>query len=161
MTPATTLAFQDFYGADFSHCYGCGRLNPNGHHLKSYWDGDETVARFLPAPEYSGGVPDHVYGGLLASLLDCHGAASAAAYACRAAGIDMADSAEPIRFVTASLKVEFRRPTPIGTELTVTGRLRAIDGRKVWIDLILSANGDVCVTGEMLAIRLKVEPTRS
>jgi hypothetical protein len=33
--------------------------------------------------------------------------------------------------------------------------LRELDGRKVWVDLSLSANGEVCATGEMLAIRFK------
>ena len=73
-------AFQDCYADRFSHCYGCGRLNPDGLQLKSYRDGDDTIARFTPRPEQSGGVPNHVYGGLIASLLDCHGTASAAAF---------------------------------------------------------------------------------
>lgn len=147
-------AFQDSYADRFSHCYGCGRNNPHGHHLKSYWEGEETVARFTPKPEYSGGVPDNVYGGMIASLLDCHGTASAAAFACRALNLDMQAGDAPIRYVTASLKVDFRRPTPMGTELTVKGRLGRIEGKKVWIDLALYAHGEVCATGEMLAIRL-------
>ena len=148
-------AFQDFYAEKFSHCYGCGRNNPYGHHLKSYWDGDDTVARFSPDPRYSGGVPDHVYGGLIASLFDCHGAASAAAFTCRALNREMGSDLEPIRYVTASLKVDFRRPTPMGTELTISGKLRSMEGRKVWVDLTLCAHGEVCATGEMLAIRYK------
>lgn len=146
-------AFQDYYAERFSHCYGCGRHNPDGHHLRSYWDGDDTIARFSPRPEYSGGVPDHVYGGLIASLLDCHGAASAAAFTWRALDCDMEASEQPIRFVTASLKVDYRRPTPMGTELTIRGKLRSLEGRKVWIDLSLSAKGELCASGEMLAIR--------
>lgn len=146
-------AFQDFYAEEFSHCYGCGKRNPNGHQLKSYWDGDDTVARFSPGPEYSGGVPEHVYGGLIASLLDCHGAASAAAFTFRALHREMGSDGEPIRYVTASLKVDFRRPTPMGTELTIKGKLRCMEGRKVWVDLTLCADGEVCATGEMLAIR--------
>lgn len=148
-----SIAFQDFYAEKFSHCYGCGRSNPAGHHLKSHWDGDETIARFLPKPEYSGGVPHHVYGGLIASLLDCHGAASAAAFAHRAQNREMGSEGEPIRYVTASLKVDFRRPTPMGTELVIKGKLRSMEGRKVWVDLTLSADGEVCATGEMLAVR--------
>ena len=146
-------AFQDYYADRFSHCYGCGRLNPDGLQLKSYWDGDETIARFMPRPEHSDGVPDHVYGGLIASLLDCHGTASAAAFACRAANCEMSSVTPPDRFVTASLKVDYLRPTPMGMELTIKGRLRSIDGRKVRLDLSLSAHGEVCVRGEMLAIR--------
>lgn len=147
-------AFQDYYPERFSHCYGCGKSNPDGHHLKSCWDGDETVARFTVAAKYSGGVPGHVYGGMVASLLDCHGTASAAAFAYRAAGRSMDDEADFMRFVTASLKIDFLRPTPVGEELVIRGRLLGIDGRKVRIALALLATGETCATGEMLAIRL-------
>ena len=36
-------AFQDYYHDDYSHCYGCGRLNEHGLQIKSYWDGEESV----------------------------------------------------------------------------------------------------------------------
>jgi hypothetical protein len=48
----TEKAFQDFYPDDLSYCYGCGRLNEDGLQLKSYWDGDETVAVFDPRPSH-------------------------------------------------------------------------------------------------------------
>ena len=150
-------AFQDLYVEEFSHCYGGGRNTPHGHRLKSYWDAAHeaaTIARFTPGAQYSGGVPDHVYGGLIASLLDCHGTASATAFVYRAQGRDMDDAGTPLRCVTASLKVDFLRPTPLGVELTVEGALRAVDGRKVWVDLTLSADGQLCARGEMLAIAL-------
>lgn len=148
-------AFQDYYPDRFSHCYGCGRSHPHGHHLKSYWDGADTVARFTVPPEFSGGVPDHVYGGMVASLLDCHGTASAAAFAYRAAGRGMDDGGEFMRFVTASLQVDFLRPTPIGVELAIRGQLRGIDGRKVQVSLSLSASDQVCAQGRMLAVQLR------
>ena len=71
-------AFQDTYPDNLSHCYGCGRLNPEGLQLKSYWDGEETVAHFRPRPSHMA-IPGYVYGGLLASLIDCHGTGSASA----------------------------------------------------------------------------------
>ena len=159
------IAFQDRYAEEFSHCYGCGRNNPHGHRLKSYWhaDGERTVARFTADARYSGGVPGHVYGGLIASLLDCHGTASATAFSWRAQGLavdamgtsDAIDGAvAALRCVTATLKVDYLRPTPIGVELVVEGALRAIDGRKVWVDLTLSAAGQLCARGEMLAVVL-------
>lgn len=149
-------AIQDSYSPAFAHCYGCGASNQHGHHLKSYLVGAETVARFTPDLKYSGGVPDHVYGGMIASLLDCHGAASAsaAAFACQKEGRNIGDGTESIRFVTASLKVDFKRPTPLGVELIVKGTLRSLEGRKAWIDLVLTAGELTCATGEMLAIRL-------
>jgi len=148
-------AFQDYYPEKFSHCYGCGKSNPRGHHLKSYWDGEGTIARFTVSPEFSGGVPDHVYGGMVASLLDCHGTASAAAFAYREAGRELDDGGEFMRFVTASLKVDFLRPTPIGVELVIRGRLRGMEGRKVQLDLSLSQAEQTCATGQMLAIQLR------
>lgn len=147
-------AIQDSYPPEFAHCYGCGASNEHGHHLKSYLVGDETVARFTPDRKYSGGVPDHVYGGMIASLLDCHGTASAAAFTARQEERQMRGSSQPIRFVTASLKVDFKRPTPIGAELVITGTLRSLEGRKAWINLVLTANELTCAVGEMLAIRL-------
>lgn len=146
-------AFQDCYAEAYSHCYGCGRHNPHGHQLKSHWDGEDTVARFTPGAQYSGGVPQHVYGGLIASLMDCHGTASAAAFACRAAQRDMDTDDGPPRHVTASLKVDFLRPAPMGAELTLRGALRSLEGRKVRVELTLYAQGEICARGEMLAVR--------
>jgi len=148
-------AIQDTYADRFSHCYGCGKSNPAGHKLKSYLEGDQTLARFTPSGEMTGGVPDNVYGGLIASLFDCHGAASAAAFAAREMGVSLDHNEQPIRFVTASLKVDFLRPTPMGTELLLTGKLRSIEGRKVWVDMTLEANGEACARAEMLAIRFR------
>lgn len=74
-------AIQDYYPEEFAHCYGCGYANPKGMHLKSYVEGDKTVARFTADAGLSGGHPGNAYGGLIASLLDCHGTASAAAFA--------------------------------------------------------------------------------
>ena len=150
-------AIQDYYDGAHSHCYGCGRNNPHGHQLKTYWNshGTGTIAHFTPASYYTGGVPDHVYGGMIASLIDCHGAATAAAYACKEAGIDIETPDAPIRFVTASLQVSYLKPTPIDVELELRGKLKSIDGRKVWVDLEFAAGDTVCATGEMLAIRLR------
>jgi hypothetical protein len=65
-------AIQDYYSEDFAHCYGCGRLNEVGMKIKSYWDGNESIARFTPKSYYTA-FPGYVYGGLIASLIDCHG----------------------------------------------------------------------------------------
>ncbi|WP_202882055.1 PaaI family thioesterase [Methylobacterium mesophilicum] len=148
-------AIQDHYPPSFAHCYGCGPANPHGHHLKSYLLDERTEARFTPDAIYSGGVPDNVYGGMIASLLDCHGTASAAAFAYRDRGRVMGDDGPPLRFVTASLQVDFRKPTPLGEELLITGTLRSLDGRKAQVSLSLSAGGVECAHGEMLAIELR------
>ena len=152
-SPLSEIAIQDVYPNTHAHCFGCGRLNPEGHHLKSYLRGEETIASFQAPPKYSGGVPGKAYGGLVASLLDCHGTASAAAFAARADGVRIAPGAVLSRFVTGSLKVDFKSPTPLEAELVIRGKLRSLEGRKVWIDLSLSSGDVICATGEMLAIR--------
>lgn len=145
-------AFQDFYPEELSHCYGCGRLNEHGHQIKSYWDGEETVASFTPQP-YHIAIPGYVYGGLLASLIDCHGTGTAAAAAYRAAGRAM-DSQPPLRFVTASLQVEYLRPTPLGVPLEIRGRIEEVKERKVVVKAMVTANGEVCARGQVIAVRM-------
>ncbi|MDX4957801.1 PaaI family thioesterase [Delftia acidovorans] len=146
-------SIQDHYPPQFAHCFGCGPANPHGLHLKSFLEGERTVARFTPEMKFSGGYPGNVYGGMLASLLDCHGTASAAAFAYRSQGRTMGDALPPIRFVTGSLAVSYKKPTPLGAELLIVGSLSSLEGRKAVISLELSAHGEVCVTGEMTAVQ--------
>ena len=60
---------QDYYPNELSYCYGCGRNNEKSHHIKSYWDGDETISHFLPK-ECNIAISGIVYGGLIAFLID-------------------------------------------------------------------------------------------
>lgn len=145
-------AFQDFYPDDVSQCYGCGRLNEHGLQIKSYWEGEDSVATYMPRP-YHTAIPGYVYGGLIASLIDCHGTGTAAAAAYRAEGREM-DSEPALRFVTAALHVDYLRPTPIGVPLELRGRVTAISPRKVVVAATLSANGEVCARGEVVAVRM-------
>lgn len=152
-------AIQDFYPDDFAHCYGCGRLNPAGLKLKSRWDGDETVARFLPRPEHVA-VPGFVYGGLIASLMDCHAMGTASAAAERAAGREIGAGPAP-RFVTAALRVDFLAPTPLGPELEIRGRVKEIGERKTVVEASVSAAGRVTARGEVVAVRMPATMSRS
>jgi len=145
-------AFQDYYPEDLSHCYGCGRLNEYGHQIKSYWDGEESVCTFMPQP-YHVAIPGYVYGGLIASLIDCHATGTAAAAAYRAQGRPM-DTEPPLRYLTGSLHVDFLRPTPIGVPLEVRGRVKEIKGRKVVVEATVSAQGEVCARGEVVAVQM-------
>ncbi|MFZ7112228.1 MAG: PaaI family thioesterase [Desulfatiglandales bacterium] len=145
-------AFQDHYPDNLSHCYGCGRLNGEGLQIKSYWDGEETLCLFEPRT-YHTALPEYVYGGLIASLIDCHSTGTASACAYRAEGRGM-DTQPPLRFMTASLHVDFVRPTPIGVPLEIRGRAREIKGRKVVVESKLSANGEVCARGEVVAVQI-------
>lgn len=145
-------AFQDHYPDQWAQCYGCGRLNEHGYQIKSFWDGDETVATFQPKP-YHTAIPGFVYGGLVASVIDCHATGTASAAAYRAEGRD-AGTEPPFRFVTASLKVDYRRPTPLGPPLELRGKVREITGRKVVVTVTLSVNGILCAEGEVVTVQV-------
>lgn len=145
-------AFQDCYPEELSHCYGCGKNNPHGHQIKSYWEGDESVARFTPAP-YHTAIPGFVYGGLIASLVDCHGTGTASAAAYRAAGREMG-SAPALRFVTGALQVSYLAPTPLGVELELRGKPVEVKDKKVVVDITVSANGKITAKGQVIAVRM-------
>ena len=145
-------AIQDEYPDDLAHCFGCGRLNGHGHQLKSHWDGEEAIAYFTPEPFHTA-IPGYVYGGLLASLIDCHGTGTAAAAGYRAEG--RAPGTEPpLRYVTASLKVDYRRPAPLGVPLELRGRPVEVKGRKVRVEVRLLADGVECASGEVVAVQM-------
>lgn len=145
-------AFQDYYQEEFSHCYGCGRLNDQGLQIKSYWDGDETVTIFTPKP-YHIAIPGYVYGGLIASLIDCHSTGSAAAAAYRAQNRSM-DTNPPLRFLTAALHVDYLQPTPLGVPLEIRSKIKEIEGRKVIVTSDLFAQGALCARGEVVAVQV-------
>ena len=145
-------AFQDFYPDDCAICYGCGRLNPLGLHVRSFWEGEESVCSFEPRAEHTA-VAGFVYGGLIASLIDCHGTGTAAAAAYRAENRAL-DSLPAFRFVTASLHVDYRRPTPLGPSLMLRGRVVELKGRKVVVAIRLTAAGELCAEGTVIAVQI-------
>lgn len=150
--PVPSPAVQDLYPADFAHCHGCGRLNPHGLQLKSRVEGDEVVARFTPRPEHMA-LPGFVYGGLIASLVDCHAMATAAAEAERAAGFAVGERDAP-RFVTGSLRVDYLRPTPLGPELELRARVCEAGPRKAIVEVTVATGGAVTARGEVVAVRM-------
>ncbi len=145
-------AIQDYYPDQLSYCFGCGRLNEQGHQLKTIWDGDETLSRFTPQ-EYHIAIPGYVYGGLIASLIDCHGTGTAALAAYRNEGREPGTE-PPFRFVTASLQVDYLAPTPLGPELEIRGKIAEIKGRKVISEITLSANGNITAKGRVVAVQM-------
>jgi acyl-coenzyme A thioesterase PaaI-like protein len=151
----TQTAFQDYYPDYFAHCYGCGRLNEFGHQIKSYWDGNESVCHFQPKPHHIA-VPGYVYGGLLASLIDCHGTGTAAAAGYRAGNRAM-DSEPPLRYLTASLHVDYLKPTPLGPMLEIRAKIKEVKGRKVVVEEWIQVDGVITVKGEVVAVQVPEE----
>ncbi len=149
----TKKAIQDYYPDEFAHCYGCGHLNHEGYQIKSFPEGDETVCHFIPDPKYSGGFPGNIYGGMIASLLDCHSAATAAYAKLKEQGFSLEEKS-PYRFVTASLKVDFLKPAPSGEVFELRAHATEIKNRKVIVQATLSANGEVKAKSEAVMVQL-------
>ncbi|MBK6568825.1 MAG: PaaI family thioesterase [Rhodoferax sp.] len=145
-------AFQDYYPDNVSHCYGCGQHNAHGHQIKTYWEGEETVTRYKPEP-YHTSVPGYAYGGLIASLIDCHSTGTAAAAMYRTDGREM-DTLPPFRFVTGSLHVDFLKPTPLTDQIEIRGHVKEIKGRKVIVETTVIVNGIVTARGEVVAVQM-------
>ena len=146
------VAFQDFYPDELAVCYGCGRLNEHGLKVRSFWDGEEAVAFYTPRP-WQMAFPGVVYGGLIASVIDCHciGTASAAAY--RAEGREMG-SDPPLRYVTASIQVDYLKPTPLGPPLEVRARVVELAGRKAVLTAEAIVEGAVRARGKVIGVRI-------
>ncbi|GGA83263.1 PaaI family thioesterase [Ornithinibacillus halotolerans] len=144
-------AIQDDYADDYSWCYGCGRLNKQGLQLRTGWNRDKTVTIYTPHEEHKA-IPGFVYGGVIASLVDCHGTGSAALALHRKNGHEPGDEVEPPRFVTASLHVDYLKPTPQGVPLKAIGTIEEIHPKKWKVVTEVFAN-DICVVkGEVIAV---------
>lgn len=153
----THIAFQDQYLDARADCWGCGRNNPDGLYIKSFWEGDEAVAHFMPQEQHTGhkGV---VNGGILATLIDCHCIGLAMAHAHKLEGRPI--GSEPlITYVTGSLKVDYHKPTPLnGQPLEIRARVVRVEGRKTWLTCEVLADGQVTARGEVLGVRIAEPP---
>ena len=146
------IAFQDQGSAH--HCHGCGAANEKGLRLKSYWDGDEAIARWQAQPHHCGGSEENLNGGIIASLIDCHSLNLAIAHAYRAEGRAIG-SAPRIGYVTANMNVNYLKPAPIGEAIELRARIVKLEGRKAWVNCTLSVCGILRATGDVLGVRVQ------
>ena len=119
-------------------CFGCGHANSKGFHLRSYRDGDLTVAEFTPRPEHDNGF-GFLNGGITTAVLDCHGAAvvmwEAAQHEWHAA------KGAPVPFITAGFDVRFLRPTPLGPTVRLTASCLSVDEAEIVVGSELEVDG--------------------
>lgn len=148
-------AIQDDYPDDFTWCFGCGRLNGEGYHVRTGWQGEETVTFYEPSSKYIA-IPGFVYGGLIASLVDCHGTGSCALALHRKIGYEPGSEEEPPRFVTASLNVNYLKPTPHGALLKAVGKVEEIHPKKFKVLVEVFADEVLCATGEVVGVVMPV-----
>ena len=151
------IAIQDTYGERFQYCWGCGPKNDHGLHLKSYPndDGTEVVTKVKPGGDYTGGVPNNLFGGMIAMLFDCHGTASAAFFKHQAKGLELTEETVIERFITAHLEVDFKKPTPMNEEVEIVATLEELGERKAIVNMVLTCKGEVRAKAKMVAVAVK------
>lgn len=150
-----THAFQDKIPDNL--CFGCGPGNVDGLQIKSVWASTgESVCTYQPEPHHAAGPPRFVNGGILATLIDCHAVCTAIAFAYESEGREIG-SEPPIWYATASLEVNYLRPTPIESLVEVRARIVESDDRKTRLSCTLSSRGNTCAKGEIVAVRVPAE----
>jgi acyl-coenzyme A thioesterase PaaI-like protein len=92
------------------------------------------------------GPPGYVHGGISALLLDHT--------------LGVANHWAGTSGMTAELTLRYHRPTPLFTELTVTGRQDSVDGRKIYTSGEITAGGEVCVSATGLFIAKHLDRPR-
>jgi acyl-coenzyme A thioesterase PaaI-like protein len=131
-------SLQEMY-APSSVCFGCGPANRHGLKIRSVVEGNTVVARWTPRP-YHHAFGRFLSGGIISTVLDCHSNWTAAY------SLMLASPTKTLPpTVTASILVEFVKPTPIA-ELLLEARAKEIDGRRVTVESTLEAGGEVTAT---------------
>lgn len=139
------------------HCFGCGAENAHGLRIKSRWEGFELVCSWKPRPFHIGH-PGFVYGGIIASIVDCHSMWTAMATFAREAGQEIGEDFPPPAFVTANLNLNYLQPARISQSLDLRARVtdrserRANVACSVWQDGIEVANATV------VAVKVPAQP---
>ena len=151
------ISIQETYGERFQHCWGCGPKNDMGLHLKSYpsEDGKSVTVKIIPDKMYTGGVPQNLFGGMIAMIFDCHGTASAAFFSHKNKGLDLDENTVIERFITARLEVDFKKPTPMNEEIEVIAKLEELGERKAIIEMEMKAKEEVRAKAKMIAVKVK------
>lgn len=145
------LAFQD--QMDDNWCWGCGKNNKYGLQIKSYWDGDEAICIWKACSEHMAGPKNVVNGGIIATIIDCHSIWTAIASAYKQEKREI-NTKPIIWYVTASLHVDYLKPTFIEGDITLKATVRKNQGRKSLVSCSLFSEDEECALGEVLGVRV-------
>ncbi len=142
--------FQDYW--KHNKCFGCGH-NEYGLQIKSRWEGDKSICVWEPEDYHAAGPEGVLYGGIISSLIDCHTVGSAIAREYESEGREL-DSLPLIWCVTASLRVDYLKPTPIDKPIRLEASILKKEGKKIWLNCDVFSGQLKTATGEVLAVRV-------
>ena len=150
---AAELAFQDESYITNNPCWVCGSDNPHGLHIKSHWDGDESICNWEPKNFHCAGWPTVLNGGIISGIMDCH-------CICTAIAVYYKDKTDEEKkspkywFATASLKVDFLKPTPIDKPVQLRAKIKEMHAKKAVVSCSLYSDGNECARCEMVGVRV-------
>lgn len=128
-------------------CFVCGESNPAGVHVRFYEQEDGSVLARFTGQDHHQGYPGRMHGGVITAVIDeTIGRAI------------MIRHGEAIWGVTVELNLRFRKPVPLGVELTVVGRITH-ENRRIFSgegELRLP-DGTVAVEGSGKYVKLDLE----
>ena len=130
------------------HCFGCGSLNDKGLQIKSHVEGEEVVCRWQPPPHHIGH-PGIVYGGTIASIIDCHSMWTASAQS------GQLESGGPT-VVTARLAVNYLKPAKIDLPLELRARVTDKSERRFNVACRVLQDGVEVANAEVVAVRVRL-----
>jgi acyl-coenzyme A thioesterase PaaI-like protein len=95
--------------------------------------------------------PGILNGGIIATIMDCHGTGAANSAAHKTSGPDH------LIHVTASISVKFLKPTPLENPVTLRARVKESDGHRTTVSCSLYSGDTLCVTGEVMTVGVDQE----
>ena len=147
------LAFQDEPYCNNNHCWVCGNDNSNGLYIKSYWDDSESVCEWKPKDFHSAGWPTVLNGGIISGIIDCHCLCTAIAEYYKDKTQEEKESPR-YWFATASIKVDFLKPTHIDKPVQLRAKIKEMHEKKAIISCSLYSGGEECARGEVVGVRV-------
>jgi len=147
----TELSVQETH-APTSICFGCGPANEEGLKIRSFHrkDVEHGLRMSFVTEEHHQAFPGMINGGIIGTLLDCHGNWTASM-----AIMESNQMQEVPCTVTANYSIQLRRPTPSGEELAITSEVTDLQIDRATVKMELYAKGELCARGEGLFVAVK------
>ena len=97
--------------------------------------------------------PGIMNGGIIATLIDCHGTGTANAAAHRASD----NLPQHFMFVTSGLSVRFLKPTPLNRPVMLKAQVKDFSDKKITVSCELYSGDMKCATGEVTTVRVDID----
>ncbi len=118
-------------------CFCCGKMNPIGLKLTFAEENGVYVSRFTPRPEHQS-YDGTIHGGIISAVLD----EIMGRYLFVEKGRNV---------VTAKLETRFRKPTPVGQELTIRGWIVKERGKVIEMEATVALpDGTITAEGKAM-----------